>query len=150
MEHHVALAGEPRGEYRSTDRRCGTLEQAGKHGILERPDSVARTLRGFDSAGGVDGLQRPNIPRIMKCRELIDRCRPRRVERVVGQPAEHPDEIQHGGMTHDLQGVVIAESGAPEHIAAHVEWRQLWRSECGRVRARIVRRRASGRIVRLQ
>ncbi len=96
MEDDVAFAGEFRRQDRATHAGRRAFEEPCEKGIFQGPDPVPVALRRFDGARGICVLQRPHVLRIMERRQLIDRRRLRRVERVVRQPAEHVDEVQDG------------------------------------------------------
>ena len=57
----------------------------------------------------------------MKLEELFDRRGNGIDERGIRQPVEHPYEVEHRRMPHDVQRMVLAERRPPVDFAAEVE-----------------------------
>jgi hypothetical protein len=67
----------------------------------------------------------------MKFRQLIHCRRYRSTEVILPEPTQNLNQVQHGGMAYDIQWVVLAESGSPKNIAAHVIWNRFSRAHRG-------------------
>ena len=81
-------------------------------------DLVALADVGLYPACGVCVLKRPDVGAIMKLEQLRHgglRCL---AEAVVGDPAEHADEIHNRGVAYDAERVVATESGLPKRLTA--------------------------------
>ena len=125
----MPLEGQLRGQDRTPDGPCRTIEDALEERILERADLVEVSDLALHPATGIGMLQRFHVGAIVKLQEPFDAGGFACPEILGRQPTQHPRKIHDGGVTNDIQGVVITECGSPKGFAAD-EYRQRRRGTC--------------------
>ena len=121
--------GQLRGQDRTPDSPCRTIEDALEKRILERADLVEVPDLALHPATGIGMLQRFHVGAIVKLQEPFDAGGFACPEILGRQPTQHPRKVHDGRMTDDLQRVVFTECSSSKGLAAD-EDRQRQRGTC--------------------